>query len=286
MHKERNVPLTFSKLESLSKSKNETPFQIELNLKTNNPLNIEKNKRSELLDLKVTKHIEEFKGIKKSFRSRAGVDISGVGVYGVAPIKIYKTNINTSEPTASPGLQPSNQSPDTSMAAIAKSKINSLEGARKMTKHFSVNSNNFATMITLQDDSTILNIDLAARHASLSPVRNPKSNAEVGLKSGVVRSGYRSNSLYHSFIQKKKEYTNADFEMQLRLFKDRIAISWKIDNSRDWDIIEQNIQLGFKMGVGGFGVVYEGLDKVLKTQVAIKVIDKLSVHKHEDRYKL
>ena len=208
------------------------------------------------------------------------------GSIGKAPVKIQKPeNLNTSEATLSPGLPPAMRSPVRSNFNNRESREH-LPMSRKTHKNLSINPANFSTMPSQKEDSQG-EADSNNRPCSLSPVRNQKSSRIEGdIKPTGIRQGYRSKSIYHSFIQKKKETLRADLDLQLKLYRDQATIAWKTEESDEWDNIEQNLSIGFKMGEGGFGVVYEGTDKILKLPVAIKVIDKVAVLKNPNRIQL
>lgn len=205
-----------------------------------------------------------------------------------SPLKFKVSEALTFEPTLSP--------PRDNYLELKSSirTLNDLEESkpkleiRRKDKHVSVKPSYQSTMATQKADDSIMEQDSQIRNASHSPIRNAqrKGTDNQGKASGL-RQGYRYNSVYHSFIQKKKDTHRADLELQLRIYKEQAKISWEVeDDKHEWDNIEQNLKIGFKMGEGGFGIVYEGDDKILKLPVAIKVIDKAKVLKSTNRKEL
>lgn len=116
--------------------------------------------------------------------------------------------------------------------------------------------------------------------ASVSPVRKmpderAKNLSPMRLETHQVQeSCLKNHNTYHSFLRRKKEARKTQVIEIIKQHKAKTEISWKTDCSEDWPDVTDQIKIGFKMGQGGFGTVYEGFDHELQESVAIKVIEK------------
>lgn len=110
--------------------------------------------------------------------------------------------------------------------------------------------------------------------------------AEPGMK-----NTYRAQSKYHMFLAKMKIKENNDIRAKLNLQqedkidwgegdrdKERASLS-PVREDRAEDRESPELKLNFKMGQGSFGSVFEGYDKLLKKNVAIKVFEKAKVRR-------
>lgn len=79
---------------------------------------------------------------------------------------------------------------------------------------------------------------------------------------------------YHKFRKRMKEETRSKLDTES--MKKDVRISWKDDDEHSSLNVnmEKHIKLGFKIGEGSFGEVYEGWDKVLEQHVGIKLFSK------------
>lgn len=120
-----------------------------------------------------------------------------------------------------------------------------------------------------------------SKACSLSPFRKlseDKDKSKTPLR--IVKqptdhdSRVKAYNNYTSFIQRKKEARKTVISELMDRFKENKDISWSTEDSENWPNISEKLKIGFKLGQGGFGKVYEGMDLELQHSVAIKVIEK------------
>ncbi len=91
---------------------------------------------------------------------------------------------------------------------------------------------------------------------------------------------------YHRFMKKQKEQRQEENQELLQQLKQNTRIQWKPTGDEAFPDIDSQLKIGFKMGEGSFATVYEGFDKVIRKNVAIKVFDKSRLLQSEKRIEL
>lgn len=110
------------------------------------------------------------------------------------------------------------------------------------------------------------------------PVLNSRDGGEYSVS--------KDSNPYHRFIKKQKEQRQEENLELLQQLKQNIRIQWKPTGDEAFPDIESQLKIGFKMGEGSFATVYEGFDKVIRKNVAIKVFDKSRLLQSEKRIEL
>ena len=111
-------------------------------------------------------------------------------------------------------------------------------------------------------DPNRLAVERPSRNNSHSPA---VSHTDVG----------ESRHLYASFKKRIRDTEANNLREEILRRRAVAEVRWNINSDEGSDVLKQEgLKLGFKMGKGAFGEVFEGYDEVLKQQIAIKVIDK------------
>jgi hypothetical protein len=114
---------------------------------------------------------------------------------------------------------------------------------------------------------------------------NQNRNAQPSNSASKISTSYKNTNPYHNFIRRQKELIQGDLQAMIQKYKSNTKILWNGPDEAFCDA-EQHLKIGFKMGEGSFASVYEGYDKILKMNVAIKVFEKSKVQMCSRRVEL
>lgn len=139
--------------------------------------------------------------------------------------------------------------------------------------------------IILQEGKGLEQLPLEKRKQSSAALQIQEGNKEVNFVKPTrtnfrhktemsAGQSYKENNAYHLFVKKHKEQLDLEASKMIDAFRLEAKLKW---SSGDSASVDSRLQIGFKMGEGTFASVYEGYDKLLKRNVAIKVIDKAKV---------
>ena len=97
-----------------------------------------------------------------------------------------------------------------------------------------------------------------------------------------------ANSHYQDFSRNLRLQKEEKLTQKLIEVRKKSKIIWNIDENKSGILkdISSELRLGFKMGEGSFGIVYEGYDKYLEKSVAIKVFERSKLLKSPHRMEL
>ena len=96
----------------------------------------------------------------------------------------------------------------------------------------------------------------------------------------------KNNNPYHDFLKRQKQQKQDENKELLLELKKNTKIQWKPLQDETFPEIETQLKIGFKMGEGSFASVYEGFDKLIRRNVAIKIFEKSKVIQNERRMEL
>ena len=135
-------------------------------------------------------------------------------------------------------------------------------------------------LVGLRDPNRHNTMALGGSHSqqAAGPALNSRDGGEYSIN--------KESNPYHRFMKKQKEQRQEENVELLQQMKQNIRIQWKPTAEETFPDIDSQLKIGFKMGEGAFATVYEGFDKVIRKNVAIKVFDKSKLLQSEKRIEL
>jgi Protein kinase domain len=137
-----------------------------------------------------------------------------------------------------------------------------------------------------------VNLDSRKKSSTILPspvdLEKPRSNKPIRssarhkTEAGTGQS-YKENNTFHIFMKRHKDSQNAEMADMIEKLKAAAMVVWSTDSMTDTDC---QLQMGFKMGEGAFGAVYEAYDKLLKRSVAVKHVEKAKINNNPRRKEL